>query len=152
MPRALATTSWDVQPGPLSTTARPSGPLLIVEDRALAEELLDAGALLDRLVDDEAELGGAAQAGLTADGRLQADAVVLERLLGLVLGLAERGELHPGAAEVAVDVDERDRHQLEALVLDLLELLGEDLAAELVDAQHPREALRLAGVPMPRHR
>ena len=61
----------------------------------------------------------------------------LEHVLVVVLA-AEGVVVHGGVAEVGVAVDRHDRDQLEAVVVDLLELLGEDLLEELVEPGRAR--------------
>ena len=85
-PRALATTSWLVQPAALSTTASPSGPAgaafghrysLVVD---LAQDLLDARGAARDVVGLEDQLGRALEPGLAADGGLERVAVLGQRL------------------------------------------------------------------------
>src|SRR5688572_14186260 len=100
------------------------------------EDLLEPDGGADGLVGAELQLGRVLQAGLRADGRLQPLAVLAERLEdGVVVGV-EVGELHDRPAEVGVHGDVGDGHELEAGVVEPLELVGHDLAAQLVYAGH----------------
>ena len=67
-----------------------------------------------------------------------------ERLQHLgVAGLAGEGVVvDDGAVEVGVDVDRRDAHELQAGVVDALQLLGHDLAQELAQAGRARALCR----------
>ena len=68
----------------------------------------------------------ASGAALAADRGLQPRPVLAERLEHLVVASPRRGAVEEdhGAAQVGVDVDRGDGHQLEALVVDALELVG----------------------------
>src|SRR5206468_3918985 len=120
-PRALATTSCDVHPAGLSTTASPSGVVVAVV-ALLAQQLLDARAARDGGVDAEAQLGRALHARLTPDRRLEVHPVLGQRLERLVLALTEARELDVGVAQVGVDGDMRDGDEDQPVVVESLEL------------------------------
>ena len=139
---AAATTSWLVTPAGLSTTSRPwtAGGLRrasVALRRRPASASPSCGASrricsmrsarADDLVGAELQHRRLAGVDLAADRRLQPDpAVPPKRLEDLgVAGLAgQRVEVDDGPVQVGVDVDRGDADQLQALVVDALELLG----------------------------
>jgi hypothetical protein len=63
-------------------------------------------------------------------------------LVGLLAG--ERVEVDVGTVQLVVDVDARDRHELEPLVADAYQLFGDDLAERLAQARRTGVAARPA--------
>jgi hypothetical protein len=119
----------------------------VVGERAdLGEDRLDPTTLTDRGVREEDQLGHALDSGLTPDGLTEALAGIVERLehLDVTLGAFERIEVDHGAEQVRVDIDRRDGEQLEPLVADVIELLGQDLPQQLVQPGGTRVLTGLA--------
>ena len=152
--RRVATTSCVVQPAGLSTTreavrhrrrrlVRSSSGSSATRRSARGGSRRCARPCARRCRARTSSIGVRLQACLPADRGLQRDAVLAERLEHLGVASPPRGgvEADDGAAEVGVDVDRGDRHELEPLVVDALELLGHDLAQQLVQ---PRRAGILA--------
>src|SRR5947207_8157040 len=77
------------------------------------EDLLDPGSSCYRRIDREGKLWGPFQPQLSANGRLEPDPILDQRLLGLV---GHRRQQHGGVAEIGVDVDRGDGQQIDAFV------------------------------------
>ena len=109
--RSLATTSCEVQPAGLSTTARPSmtGPArsvgVVLE---VADDLLEPGRAPLDVVGPEGQLRRALHPGLAGDGRPAGGCrCSLQRLEHVGVALLTRGrvDVDLGAAEVGIDLD-----------------------------------------------
>ena len=129
--------------------------------RVLPQEVLDALGPRDDVVDPEAQLRGALQPGLAADGRLERGRGARPAPRRASASSSPEGGRSRRCAwrRSGSTADVGDRDQLEALVVDPLELVGDDLPAQLVDPGRARVAarrrarpLRLGIEPAPRHR
>ena len=88
------------------------------------------------IVGAEVEDRRLAGADLAGDGRLQAHPALAEgrQHAGVGLFAGEGVEVDDGPVELGVDVDAGDADLLQAVVVDVLQLLGQDLAQQLVRA------------------
>ena len=100
-----------------------------------SQDLVDAFGGADHVVGPEVEHRRLLRPDLPVDRRLHPSTVLLEHLDDrFVAGLArQRVEVDDGTVELVVDVDVRDRDELEPLVVDPHELVGEDLAQRLAE-------------------
>ena len=97
--------------------------------------LVDALGGADHVIGPEVEHGRLLRPDLPVDRRLHPSAVLLEHLDDrVVTRLArQRVEEDDRPVQLVVDVDARDRDELEPLVVDPDQLVGEDLAQRLAE-------------------
>src|SRR4051794_1270135 len=143
--RSMLTTSWLVTPAGLSMTAIPwtvGGlrlAILFRDDRrarVLTEDPVDPLRGPDDVVRPELEDRRLLRSDLSRDSVLQPDAVATEAVedLGISGFSPQRIEEHDCVVHLRIDVDRRDRDELQRLVVDRHELLGDHLAKRLVEA------------------
>ena len=109
-----------------------------------AENLVDSFGGTQNVVGAEFEHRGLLRPHLLADRRLDATTVFVENLENrLVTCLAGQGiEKDNASVELGVNVDRGDGDEFQALVVDLGELVGDDLAEQLIQARFARIAVR----------
>ena len=102
-----------------------------------AQQLVDARGGTDGFVGGELQHGRAARLHLAGDLGLQTLAVLAEGFddLGVALLAGHRIEVHDATVHFGVDVDGRDRHQRQTIVVDLGELVGDDLAVSFAQSR-----------------
>src|SRR3954470_2372860 len=147
MPRSLATTSWEGHPASLSTTTNPSGIGIVVAELVeSAQHFLDACRLTLDGIRLEGKQRSALDAGLASDGLLERDAVFeqpLEHLL-VAIGASRSVDVHRRVTEIGFHLDTHHRDEVEALVVDPFQLLGDDLMQQLVEPGRARISTRRA--------
>ena len=108
------------------------------------KNLVDSLGGTQNVVGTEFEHRGLLRPHLLADRRLDATTVFVENIENrLVTCLAGKGiEKDDATVELGVDVDRGDGDEFQALVVDLGELVGDDLAEQLIQARFARIAVR----------
>ena len=108
----------------------------------LAQDRFDPLTRLDRRVLAEVQRGDVLHARLSTEAPLEARSAGLERFADRRVVVPERREVHDRMAKVGADLNPGDRDHLESGIAQALELVGDHLADDLIDAQRARELAR----------